>query len=233
MDQIKEVFLYNKRLILGAFIHAGLMWVSLAFAYNSYKEYVRGPGNINIFPGELKIAIKSIFPWGILIFLALYVLYGIGRDKKDDYPTLRLYVVIIVLYTLFVNLIFFSKGASVLIVLNLSSIYFALLLLIWCVIKISVWTEAIIPPVIHKALQRSMPSATFPINNVMEYLKEKPSAPFIIGFMSLLIICAFLSVLQYGGIAKDLANIAYFLLVIGVGIEAYQLIKGKKMDKKE
>jgi len=70
------------------------------------------------------------------------------------------------------------------------------------------------------------------ILSMKRYLQGKPSAPFIILFMVLLVICAFLLVFKLEKLAEHLANIAYFALVIGVGIEVYQLIKagGREED---
>ena len=59
------------------------------------------------------------------------------------------------------------------------------------------------------------------------YFREKPSAPYIMLFMILLLSCAFLLIVKLEPIAEQVANIAYFLLVVGVGIEFYQLMKEK------
>lgn len=65
------------------------------------------------------------------------------------------------------------------------------------------------------------------------YLKEKPSAPFIILFMVLLMSCAFLLIFKMDKVAEQVANVAYFSLVIGVGIEVYQLIKTGGQEEDE
>lgn len=62
------------------------------------------------------------------------------------------------------------------------------------------------------------------------YFEEKPSAPYIMLFMIILLICAFLLIIKLESVAEQMANIAYFLLVVGVGIEFYQLIKEKKRE---
>ena len=65
------------------------------------------------------------------------------------------------------------------------------------------------------------------------YFREKPSAPYIMLFMILLLSCAFLLIVKLEPIAEQVANVAYFLLVVGVGIEFYQLMKEKKSEKNE
>lgn len=63
-----------------------------------------------------------------------------------------------------------------------------------------------------------------------KYFEEKPSAPYIIGFIILLTLCAFLLILHLEPVAEEIATIAYFLLVVGVGIEFYQLITAQKKE---
>lgn len=60
------------------------------------------------------------------------------------------------------------------------------------------------------------------------YLKERPSALFLLGFMVLLAICSFLLIFKQEKIAKEVANIAYLLLVIEVGVEAYHISRLNK-----
>ncbi|RLB28831.1 MAG: hypothetical protein DRH11_16765 [Deltaproteobacteria bacterium] len=59
------------------------------------------------------------------------------------------------------------------------------------------------------------------------------SKTYIIGFMVLIISCAFLLVFKAQNAAEEVANVAYFFLVIGVGIEVYRTIRyrGREDDK--
>jgi len=57
------------------------------------------------------------------------------------------------------------------------------------------------------------------------------SAPYIILFMALLVLCAFLLILKLDPIAEQVANIGFFLLVIGIGIELRQFLKEKKAEE--
>ena len=211
-----------KHLIWKSIIHFGITWAALAFSYNSYREYIRSIYHLAL-STELKEAIKATFPWGAMIFAVLYILYGIGF-KKNHYPTFKQYVILVFLYTFFINTLFFHGGTDILIVINISILYLILLLLIYGTLKrfihidTSGWAEEIFPPVIYSATKRKLPK-------IKEYFKAKPSFPFIIGFMVLLIVCALLLIFEQEKMAEQLANIAYFLLVIGVGIEVYRLIK--------
>ena len=65
------------------------------------------------------------------------------------------------------------------------------------------------------------------------YFQNKPSAPYILGFMTLLLLCPFFIILNYEQIAEQIANIAYFLLVFSVIIELINELKKSKLSKKE
>jgi hypothetical protein len=208
------------------------MLTSLALSYNTYKEYIKR--SFDTFPAELKIAIKATFLWAILVFITLYVLYSVWRGRKEGTPSLQQHIIILILQAVIINIIFFSKGIHILIVLNLALIiYLAFFLIAWAgiinrliVMDTVNWAEELLPPIIYRPLQKRM-------TLILAYFKEKPSALFIIGFMFLLIICTILLMLKLEKTAKELANIAYFPLVIGIGIEVYRFIKhGERDDKK-
>lgn len=67
--------------------------------------------------------------------------------------------------------------------------------------------------------------------SLKSYFKERPSAGFLLGFMILLALCSILLIFKQEKIARGLANIAYLLLVIGVGVEAYHI--GRLNKRKE
>lgn len=235
IDNLKNFFLNNKKLIFNIIFPASLMFASLVLSYNGYKEYVRR--SFDTFPAELKIAIKAAFPWAILVFITLHILHNIWRGRKDGTLSLQQHIIILVLQAVIINIIFFSKGIHMLIVLNLALIiYLVLFLIVWAginmlsVIDTANLAEEFLPPIIYRPLQKRMPLI---LAYFLAYFKEKPSAPFIKGFMFILIICAILLILKLERTAEYLADIAYFSLVIGVGIEVYQFVKhGKRDDKK-
>lgn len=225
MHRIKRFFSYNKGIILETFSHTGFMWASLALSYNSYKEYIRGYEN-NIFPLEVKDAIKASFPLTIIMFVVLFIILSIWRDKKGYY-NIRQYAVIFVIQAIIMNLIFFSKGNHILIVQNLAFFYLAVILVVWngirefTVIDTAHWLKEFIPPIVYR-LTRDIPAS----------FKQKPSAFFVKGFITVAVICAVLSLFKQIKAVKELANIAYFLIVIGVSIEAYKFIRYRERDNK-
>jgi Ni,Fe-hydrogenase I cytochrome b subunit len=64
--------------------------------------------------------------------------------------------------------------------------------------------------------------------NITMYFKANLGAPFIIGFMVLLIICAGFSFYGYSTSANDVAVYAYFFLMIGVILQLASLLKYRK-----
>lgn len=230
MQRIKDIFFSNKQILWGAIIHSCLLLGALVFAYNSHKEYMRH--HVFPIPMELRLLIKATFPWAIMIFIILFVLYGIWRRERENYPTLRQYIVIFGLQAIIVNLVFFFKGPHILIVQNLALFYFAVLLAIWGVIGRLIiidktgWVQELLPPIVYRPLQRNIPW-------IREYVRKKPVALFVAGFMALLMICAFLLIFKEKKIAEQIADIAYVLLIIGIGIEIYQLIKYGNTDEQK
>lgn len=63
---------------------------------------------------------------------------------------------------------------------------------------------------------------------VVEFFRKDFARLFIVAFMVLLISCAFLLILKKEKIAEEVANVAYFSLVIGVVIELVLMIRQRK-----
>jgi hypothetical protein len=217
----------KKKLFWGVIIHDSLLWAALALGYNSYKEFMRDFEPLSM---AVRDSIKATFPWAILIFSSLYFIFSIRRKIGGIFLTTWQYLYIIIFYAILLNLIFFSKGRDVLIPINLTIVYFVILLLTGIVltryvnnIENLVKAQDWLPPIIYRFLTSKLPRA-------QAYIKEKPSAPFIIAFMALLVICAFLLIFKSEKAAEHVANIAYFSLVIGVGIEIYHTIKHGEHD---
>lgn len=219
MQQIKPI----KALFLGIIIHAILLWAALVLGYNSYKELMR---EIEPLTRATRDYIKATFPWAILTFSGLYLIFSIKKKTDKTFLAIWQYASIISICAVLLNLFFFSKGRDILIPLNLSIFYFLVLLTIWWGLNRMVIIDVKnlmnlqdwFPPIVYRLLMHNLPK-------VQASIKEKPSAPFIIGFMLSLIICAFLLIFKVENASEEVANVAYFLLVIGVGIEVYQMIR--------
>jgi len=66
------------------------------------------------------------------------------------------------------------------------------------------------------------------IGKLKSYIKENPGAPFIIGFIILLVAAAIALAVNMEGTANTLAEYAYYSLVIGVLLQIAVLIKERK-----
>jgi len=61
----------------------------------------------------------------------------------------------------------------------------------------------------------------------MNFFRKDLARVFILGFMILLISCAFLLIFKAEKTAEEVANVAYFLLVIGVGMAFVSMVRRK------
>ena len=78
------------------------------------------------------------------------------------------------------------------------------------------------------------PRAVTFVTKIFDWIKAREfSDKCVLLFMALLIMCAFLLVLHLESVAEQLANIAYFALVIGVIIKFIKFIKEKGAENQE
>lgn len=66
---------------------------------------------------------------------------------------------------------------------------------------------------------------------LMNFFRKDLARVFILGFMILLISCAFLLIFKAEKTAEQVANVAYFLLVIGVGMKFVSMIRRKNKNE--
>ncbi len=212
---------FAKKVSWGIIIHAVIIWVALALGYNSYKEVMR---TIDPLTRAVRDSIQSTFPWAVLYFLGLYLIFSIRKKAGEIFLNLNQYVYVIVFYGFLLNLFYFAKGKDILIPFNLSILYLAIFLLLCRLCrqlsKVKIHAQDWLPPIIYKYIIDSQP----------KYKGISPT-PFIVTFMASMIICAILLISNAEKAAELLANIAYFSLAIGVGIELFRSIKCSKNDK--
>jgi len=65
------------------------------------------------------------------------------------------------------------------------------------------------------------------VNKLVTFFRKDLARVFILGFMILIISCAFLLIFQAEETAERAANVAYFLLVIRVGMEFVSMVRHK------
>lgn len=60
------------------------------------------------------------------------------------------------------------------------------------------------------------------------YMKENWGAPFVLGFISLLVVAAFCLLMGFAGLANDMAVYAYCVLIVGVVLQLVNFLKCNK-----
>jgi heme/copper-type cytochrome/quinol oxidase subunit 4 len=75
-----------------------------------------------------------------------------------------------------------------------------------------------------RAFARSVPS------RVKGYVKENWGAPFVVGFMALLMVAAVSLMMDYIVLANEVAVYAYYALVIGVVLQLACFMKYRKRE---
>ena len=195
-------------------IHAVVVWVALALGYNSYKEVMYG---IDPLAKAIKDSIKATFPIAVLLFSGLHFIFSIRKKAGEISLSLNQYVYVIVIYAALLNLFYFEKGKDILIPLNLSILYVAMFLLLYQSLrKTKINAQDWLPPIVYRLIIREpsqTDTKTFSLN------------PFIIAFMASMVICALLLAINEVKVAESVANIAYFLMVVGIGIEMFKVDK--------
>lgn len=212
----------NKRLIWVALVHAALLCCALILTYDSYKEIVSHLYDKYYLPKDQREEIKNAFPYAIIIFLVLYLFYSIWHNKEKGFLSAAEYGRLFILQAVITNLMFFSKGHHVLIVLNSSFLYLSIFLFVS--VKISGTITGIIPDTIDKRLiHTSSSNLTSLILWSYTYIRERPSAPFILTFAATLPVATFILMTESTKKADPIATVAFFALFIGVGIETHRL----------
>ena len=118
-----------QKFVIYPILHAIGLFISLIFAYNSYKEWMRYIVGIPI-SFEIKTNIKSTFPWAILLFITVYLGIVLLRNRKIGYLSFRWYLVLFSLQTIIINIFFYYREKDILLIQNLSLLYLVFILLL-------------------------------------------------------------------------------------------------------
>ena len=68
---------------------------------------------------------------------------------------------------------------------------------------------------------------------IKDYLKDNPSAPFVLGFQVLLVVCAGLLIQGSPTTAEGVAIYAYFLLMTGVVLQLVSFVRRREESERE
>jgi len=125
-EKIKKI--YSKSIIENPLImHIVMAWISLSFAYNNYKWWMRHRVGW-VISREMGSDIKATFPWAILLFIVIYLVITLWKNKKITYLSFGQYVILLISQSVLINIIFYTSGTHIRIIQNVSIIYISLIL---------------------------------------------------------------------------------------------------------
>lgn len=220
-----EIATYATKVLL----YTVFVFVALILAYNTYKEvgtHVYGKYFLSHVDKE---SIKNLFPWAVVSFVALFNIYSLWYRKEKSILTHKEHCGLLLLQAAICNVLFFSQGYHVIIVLNLSILYLSLFLFSFslAVGGLRVDPVQLVPPIVLPLLQK------LPIARAASFCLKIPSAPFIVLFMCLMFCSAVSLTLELQKLAEDLADCAYFALIFVLVIELFCIFNYGNEDEKE
>ncbi len=124
----------NRDLIKYSLIHTLLVWVSLLFAYNSYREWMKNVVGTPI-SADIKSNLKASFPDAIFAFVIIYLMIILWQNRKIGYLSFKQYAILFVFQAVLINVLFYSGGRNILIVQNLSLLYLTIILFLGAIVK--------------------------------------------------------------------------------------------------
>jgi hypothetical protein len=108
-------------------IHIIIAWLSLSFGYNSYKWWMRHGVGWRV-SHEMGADIKATFPWAIVSFIVIYLIITLWKNRKITYLSFWQYVILLIPYSVLMNIIFYSSEPHIRIIQNVSVIYICVIL---------------------------------------------------------------------------------------------------------
>ncbi len=201
--------------IMSVLGHMLVLWGALIVAYNGFKKITRvywGP-----LAQSLKSDIKLCFIWVIISFGVLLLVYLL-KKKQDDLPSVSHYSYLFILHILVINLIAYQKDWALITIINSAELIFIIILAVlhkYRLYLISAWREKFGALVVKQVDSKV-------------FLALTNSRNYILAFVIILVTCAFLLMFKAEKVAEELANAAYFAILIGVGIEFYKGRRGEK-----
>ena len=221
-----EIAKYAAKILL----YTAFVFAALILAYNTYKEVGTHVYGKYFLSHADKKSIKDLFPWAAISFIALFNIYSLWYRKWKSILTYKEHCWLLLLQAAICNILFFSQGHHVIIVLNLSILYLPLFLFSFSFAAggFRVDPVQLVPPIVLPLLQK------LPIARAASFCLKRPSAPFIVLFMCLMFYSAVSLILELQKFAEDLADCAYFALIFVLVIELLCILyKYGNEDEKE
>ena len=124
-DRIRKLNFVKHPLV----VHIISVWISLSVAYQNYNWWIRHRVGVPV-SSDIKTAIKATFPWVILLFITLYLIITLWKNKKITYLSVMQYAMLFISQFVLINIIFYGSEGNIRIIQNISIIYLPILLFI-------------------------------------------------------------------------------------------------------
>ncbi|MBI5238778.1 MAG: hypothetical protein HY887_10245 [Deltaproteobacteria bacterium] len=223
-DKIDGLYVYKRRL-WGALAHAFCLWVTVAISYNSYKAAVKGHAPLS---REMRDSIQSAFPWAVIIFLALYLVFMAASRTQGRLLSAKHYLYAGAIYLGLTNILFLKKGRAALIILDSSAFLFVFTLILLS------WAFGFAGGLTADCGHAKRPSWFFVvitgIGGIYGRLGTRLAAFFTGAAVFLILLSSVLLFTKQAKPALNTAYVSFILLAAGVGIEVYNLVCGPKRD---
>ena len=222
--------------------------IAIAIATYELAWHIRTLSSLGIFEAALPKNVLAIVPhnYGMVILSQAFLLWIAGLYKINRSTSGK--ILLRIPFILFVQmmslslfyLLTFGRGGSPLSIFPVFWILNSISTSLWRILTfypgpLSTFfakmgkREGIISPTPevtrHKMLKFK------PVYKLMNFFGKDLARVFILGFMILLISCAFLLIFRAEKTAEEVVSVAYFLLVIGVGMKFVSMVRHKDHEK--
>lgn len=230
--------------------------IAVAIATYELAWHIRTLSSFGIFEASLPKSVLTTVPhnYGMVILSQVFLLWIVGLYKVNKNTSGK--ILLRIPFVLFVQMMFlslfylltFGRGGSPLSIFAVFWILNSIFTSLWRILTL--YRGLHLPSLVRQAEQRIVfPAQELTRNKIlkfkpfymlMNFFRRDLARIFILGFMILLILCAVILMFDpekiviigkrtffVKWIAEQVANVAYFLLVIGVGIKFVSMVRYK------
>ena len=211
--------------------------IAIAIATYELAWHIRTLSSFGIFEAPLPKNVLTTVPhnYGMVVLSQVFLLWIVGLYKVNKNTSGK--ILLRIPFVLFVQMMFlslfylltFGRGGSPLSIFPVFWILNSIFTSLWRILTFYPGPLSTFFGTTGKREGITFPKTPKfkPFYELMNFFRKDLARVFILGFMILLISCAFLLIFRAEKTAEEVANVAYFLLVIGVGIAFISMIRHK------